>query len=108
MNSVDQVLGQRRPFRKGSITISNHGPRNPRVARREKQSSHIYIFHEQIARNLPGLKVHAIRGWPDILPFESGRRFLREKLGVPRDELLSANNTIVLIENAQSASNLSR
>lgn len=60
----------------------------------------MHLFHEKIARNLPGLKFHVTRGWPDHLSFEGSQRFLEERLGVPRDELLSAKNTIVLIDDA--------
>lgn len=52
--------------------------------------------------HLPHLKLHMLRGWPPNMNFEQSQNYLDKSLGLERNSLITARNTIICIDDAQS------
>lgn len=60
------------------------------------------LIHEHVTKNLPHLRLHISRGWPSNLSFAESQNYLENMLGLARDQLFKAHDTIICIDDAQS------
>ena len=63
----------------------------------------MYLIAEHIAKTYPGLTFHGLRGWPSDLSFEGSQDYLQKCVGMSQLQVMSAKNTVICIDDAQSS-----